>query len=138
MPNFKFLWPALLVFCPKMPKLFTFFHWPNIFCKILVVFHHLKKDSPFFVPKWAWNKSLLFGTFDLLNFHCLTHSALDKLTKSPTPHLKWIKEERRLPNTFIKISAIYIKNKIYSTKLRPGVRTWEYADNDLLPFWNQY
>ena len=76
MPNFKFLWPALLVFCPKMPKFFTFFHWPNILCKILVVVHHLKKDSPFSVPKWVWNKSLLFGTFDLLNFHCLTHSAM--------------------------------------------------------------
>ena len=62
-------------FDQKCPNFKTFFY--NIFFgQILVVFHHLKKVSPISVQKWACNNSLLFGTFDLLNFHCLTHSAL--------------------------------------------------------------
>ena len=62
-----------------MSKFFTSFLLQNIVSKILVVLHHLKKDSLVFVKKLAQNKSLLFGTFDLLNFHCLTHSALEML-----------------------------------------------------------
>ena len=54
----------------------AFFPEKNMSSKISVVFHHLKKDSPVFVQKLAQNESLLFGTFDLLNVHCVTQSAL--------------------------------------------------------------
>ena len=47
-------------------------------CNILVGFHHLKKDLPLFFQKRAGNKYLLCGTSDLLNFHCLVHSAVEE------------------------------------------------------------
>ena len=48
-----------LVYCPKMPKYFTFFPGKKYFCKLFVVFHQIKKDSPFFDKNSACNKSLL-------------------------------------------------------------------------------
>ena len=63
-----------------MPQFSIFFLWKNISCKLLVVFHHLKKDSPVFNKKWACNNFFTFRTSVFLNFHCLTHSALCPFT----------------------------------------------------------
>ena len=55
-------------FLPKNVKKNQKNIWQNIGYKILVVFHHLKKDLPLFVEKWAHNKFLLFNVLISLIF----------------------------------------------------------------------
>ena len=43
---------------------------------IINFWHHLKKVWMISDEKWRHTNVLLLKTFDLLNFHCLTHSAL--------------------------------------------------------------
>ena len=38
--------------------------------------HHLKKVWIISDEKWVHDNNLLLGTFEILNFHCLTHSAV--------------------------------------------------------------
>ena len=48
----------------------------NIWHKVLVVLHYFKKVWIFLDQNWTRNRSLNLKTLDLLNFHCLRHSAL--------------------------------------------------------------
>ena len=59
---------------------------PKINHKLLSVLHHLKKVFMFLDQNLMSNTVLNLKTFDLLNFHCLTHSAMCPLRNTLYAH----------------------------------------------------
>ena len=80
--SFNIIRPAVLFFGQNhqkkshfwLQKIFVAKHW---------YFSIYTKKSPLFVEKWAKTKCLLLNIFLLLNFHCLTYSALGRNWVSP-------------------------------------------------------
>ena len=68
--------PPFHVFCKLLCKYLSYLIRPKINHKLLAVWHHLKKVWMISDERWRRTNVLLLKTFDLLNFHCLTHSAL--------------------------------------------------------------
>ena len=63
-------------FLAKITKINHIFHLIKYLLQNIGIFPSLQKKSPAFVEKWAKNKCLLVYIFLLLNFHCLTYSAM--------------------------------------------------------------
>ena len=70
------LWDQQFCFFAQKCPIFHIFSLTKYFCKILIVVHHLKKRFTFFRSKISMKYILTFQNFYILNFYCLTHSAM--------------------------------------------------------------
>ena len=76
MESFKFMGPALPVFCPKMPKKNNFLYLSKYLLQNVGSFSPFQKGITLFRSKISKKLIFTFYNFVLLNFHCLTYSAL--------------------------------------------------------------